>query len=271
MKLANVFLKKNGIVQGQAAVGTSDANCINVIAKDSQGITRDIKSIVVSDDTASPIYITRRLVGSIEPAYKYVLGPATSDGSKFCTWYKGSDSIGWQMSFQFMLRSDQNTTLVENYYIDNYKGYDVKYTTDGKIIYTAKYPGFSATQQITTWENINLTPNVWHSINIYGNGKVEGGTVTLVVDGVSKGTQYNSFANGEGGGNTIYIGDGNTYLRGNVVIKGTTEDAYYTINTLNVNLEKATVSNNLSLTNNGITLSGGEVIQATINTQEWVE
>lgn len=270
MKLANVFLKKNGIVQGQAAVGTSDANCINVIAKDSQGITRDIKSIVVSDDTASPIYITRRLVGSIEPAYKYVLGPATSDGSKFCTWYLGSDSIGWQMSFQFMLLSNQNTTLVENYYTAA-EGYDVKYTTDGEIVYTAKYPGTTADQQITTWENINLTPNVWHTINIYGNGKVEGGTVTLFVDGVSKGTQSNAFATGEGGGNTIYIGDSNTYLRGTVVIKGTTEDAYYTVNTLNVNIESATVGNNLSLTNNGITLSGDEVIQATINTQEWVE
>lgn len=270
MKLANIFLKKNGIVQGQAPAGTSDANCINVVAKDSQGITRDIKSIVMSDNTASPIYITRRLVGSIEPAYKYVIGPATSDGSKFCTYYTGTDEIGWQVSFQFMLLSDQNTTLIKNYYTDA-KGYDVKYTTDGKIIYTAKYPGTSATQQITTWDNINLTPNVWYSINIYGNGDVAGGTVTLTIDGVSKGTQNNSFANGEGGGNTIYIGDSNTYLRGNVVIKGTTEDAYYTINTLNVNIENSTVGNNLSLTNNGITLSGGEVIQATINTQEWVE
>lgn len=270
MRLANIYISKDGIVQGQAAIGTSDANCINVIAKDTEGIARDIKQMVYSDANLATTVLTRRLIGSVMPDYKYVVGPVTSDGSKFCTYYTGTDAIGWQMSFQFMLLSNQDTTLLENYYTTA-KGYNVKYTTDGKIIYTAKYPGTSGNQQITTWANISLSLNTWHTINIYGNGKVGSGTVTLVVDGLFQGTQNNSFATGEGEGNTIYIGDSNTYLRGNIVIKGTTEDAYYTINTLDVNIENATVGNNLSLTNNGITLLGGEVIQATINTQEWVE
>lgn len=77
MKLANIYTTYGGVLKGQAAVGTSDVNCIDVKVVSGDSV-KDVKQIVYSDALSVPTVITRRLTGSLVADYKYIQARATS-------------------------------------------------------------------------------------------------------------------------------------------------------------------------------------------------
>lgn len=79
MKLANIYaLDGGGVRRGQAPTGTTDANCLDLLAADSSGTKRNITRVVATDGGGRPTDISRRLITTAVNDYRYLDGGTTS-------------------------------------------------------------------------------------------------------------------------------------------------------------------------------------------------
>lgn len=253
MKLANIFTAVGGVTKGQAATGSTDTNCLDIKAADSNGIQRDIAQVVRTDSAGTPTVISRRLVSS----HKYVTGQCVCTSGNNFNNYSESSAVEWRVELYFMVSSlSASRSLAYNRSNSSY-GWDVSVNTNGNIVHTSSYNGNTTT---VTWTNWTISPGTWYTLKIYGYIN-KSSTVYASVNGssyVSKAAAYKSYTSTA---RNLTLGASNVSLRGAVVVKGIDWSALTTQRTLSVNIENGTVGSALNLTG-GYTLTGPTVQQA---------
>ena len=96
MKLANIYsVDSGGAQRGQAATGTTDTACLDIKANDAAGVGRDIKKVVYVNGAGAPTVISRKLVETITPDFRYLIGPAQMQTAtkEFCNAYKSQSGV----------------------------------------------------------------------------------------------------------------------------------------------------------------------------------
>ena len=269
MKLANIYEYVNGSLKGQAAVGTSDANCLDVKFRDSNGITRDIKRIVYVDSSLNQKIITKRLETQTTEYYKYVTGQLICpDGNAFNS--NSTESV-CQLKIDLTFRLNtigQKSILVKNAPASG-TYYELFINSSNQLSYTCAYNGNSRT---LTWNNWTFSANTWYTLSFYlPPNNTNNYNAYASIDGssyVSKNTAYYSFA--VTNVRDLIVSNANMSLRNTISIIGTS----YTTkvrHTLLVDVEDATAGSALNLTYGNYTLSGGTVYSVGSSSSVWVQ
>lgn len=270
MKLANIIANlPSGAKFGQAATGTSDSNCWDVRVADASNVLRDIKTVIVTDTSGTPITISRRLVGTPHPSYKYVYGPLVcAQGNNFNN-YSTSSTVKWRVYLEFRLDRlpPSGKTYLAYDRISSSYGWDVAVNSSGQIVHTSSYNGNTTT---TTWPEFTLSKGAWYTMDIYGYVN-QGSTVYLSMNGstfYSRDVDCKSF---NSTGRNLTIGDSRTCFRNSVIVQGVDWRSTATQRTLSVNIENAAAGYGLGLRSGNYKLTGPTVQQYSYTDYEWVK
>lgn len=124
MKLANIYsVDSGGVQRGQAATGTTDTACLDIKANDAEGVERDIKKVVYVNGAGAPTVISRKLVETETPDYKYLVGQAQMQTAttEFCNAYKSQSGVYYlYCKYSGSVVIDSTITLESGFIIRSY-------------------------------------------------------------------------------------------------------------------------------------------------------
>lgn len=152
MKLANIYsVDSGGVQRGQAATGTTDTACLDIKANDAEGVGRDIKKVVYVNGAGAPTVISRKLVETITPDYKYLVGQAQAQVAtkEFCNAYKAKDGVYYlYCKFAGHVVIDSEIPLESGFIVQSYSSdtifWQLGITAARKLYFQSRYGSYES-------------------------------------------------------------------------------------------------------------------------------
>lgn len=264
MKLANIYADVSGVRRGQAAVGTTDDNCIDVRAY-SNGILRDISQVVSVDSSGNATVISRRLQTTSQ--YKYVTGQLSCpDGKNFNT---NSDytSCQFKLELEFKLGSIGKQNMLFSDTPGSTTYYKIYINSSNQLQVNCQYAGQTVRNVI--WTDWTFSANTWYKLSYYlpaPNTNVYRAYASIDGSSYVQKTMYTSYA--VTNTRNVYLSSSGNSLRGTILLMGTTYNSS-SQSTYSVSVNDAITGSSFDLTSNNHTFSGGTVYS--IGSTSWVE